>query len=184
MSIWLQAILFGTALFTKEIYQANEEAVVAAMFVLCVSFGYKLISESIGNALLEKASSIYQLFLVSWKIKQDIYYETYKWFSYTESILNLVKNFISSIESLINSELKDSSLLEDRKVWERNIVLENIKLQMNDIVNKELFLTKFLLEKFTTTVYSNIEYVATDWNSTDVDLLLDNQIRILEQLKK
>jgi len=74
MSIWLQAILFGTALFTKEIYQANEEAVVAAMFVLCVSFGYKLISESIGNALLEKASSIYQLFLVSWKIKQDIYY--------------------------------------------------------------------------------------------------------------
>ena len=55
MSIWLQAILFGTALFTKEIYQANEEAVVAAMFVLCVSFGYKLISESIGNALLSKS---------------------------------------------------------------------------------------------------------------------------------
>lgn len=183
MSIWLQVILFGTALFTKEIYQANEEAVVAAMFVLCVSFGYKLISESIGDALLDKAASIYQLFIVSWKIKQDIYYETFKWFSYTESILLLVKNFISSIEELINANLKDSALLEDRKVWERNIVIENVRLQMNDIVNKELYLTKLLLDKFTTTVYSNIKYVATDWNSTDVDLLLDNQIRILEHKK-
>jgi hypothetical protein len=183
MSIWLQVILFGTALFTKEIYQANEEAVVAAMFVLCVSFGYKLISESIGDALLDKATSIYQLFMVSWKIKQDIYYETFKWFSYTESILLVVKNFVSSIEELINNNLKDSALLEDRKVWERNIVIENVRLQMNDIVNKELYLTKFLLDKFTTTVYSNIKYVATEWNSTDVDLLLDNQIRILEHKK-